>query len=147
MWKSTHSQFINDLSAQQIWNILTAVNLWSEWQADIEYAKLENEFSAGNQIRFKPRGASEVKIRILEVNTSTDRMSFLDVTNFPLTKMYDLHEIIIYPDKIEIKNTIWISGILAPLWRKLVINNIASGIASQTENMIKYARTKFLESK
>jgi hypothetical protein len=147
MWKSTHSQFINDLSAQQIWNVLSAVNRWSEWQADIEYAKLEDEFKAGSQIRFKPRGAPEVTIKILEVNTSTHRMSFLDVTNFPLTKMYDLHEIIIHLDKIEIKNTIWTSGILAPLWRKLVIGNIASGIASQTDNMVKYARTKFLESK
>ncbi|HRG64101.1 MAG TPA: hypothetical protein PLP75_13910 [Burkholderiales bacterium] len=147
MWKSTHSQCINDLSAQQIWDVLSAVNSWSEWQADIEYAKLEYEFKAGNQIRFKPRGVPEVKIKILETKIETERMVFLDSTSFPLTKMYDLHEIIIHPNKIEIKNTIWTSGILSPLWRKLLINNIASGIASQTDNMIKYARTKFLESK
>ena len=137
MWTKSYSKTINDLKASQVWKVWADVNQWHKWQDDIEYAKLDGEFKTGNIFQFKPKGGPKINIELTKVEPNS---VFIDVTRFPLAKMYDSHELINHGDKLEIKTTISVSGPLSFLWRKLVAENVANGMQEQTERLIKEAR-------
>ena len=137
MWSKTYIQKVSGLNAEQLWKVWTDVNQWHTWQDDIEYAKLDGEFSAGKSFLFKPKGNSEIKIELTSVEHN---QSFVDLTRFPLAKMYDTHEIIEQDGQLEVKTTISMDGILAPLWRKLVAEEIANSLKAQTERLIERAK-------
>lgn len=137
MWTKSYSKTIKGLTARQIWSVWTDVNQWHTWQDDIEYAKLEGEFKQGNIFQFKPKGGPRINIELIKVETNC---VFIDVTKFPLAKMYDSHEIIDRGDALEIKTTISIEGPLAFIWRKLVAENVANGAERQTERLLEKAK-------
>ena len=78
-----------------------------------------------------------MKIELTEVKLNS---VFVDLTRFPLARMYDSHELIDHGNKLEIKMTIRIEGPLSFLWRKLVAENVANGMKEQTERLIEKAR-------
>ena len=65
---------------------------------------------------------------------------FIDLTRFPLAKMYDSHELIDRGDELEIKTTISVDGPLSFVWRKLVAENIVDGLKDQTQRLIDKVR-------
>lgn len=137
MWSKSYSKKVKGLKADQVWKVWTDVNQWHTWQSDIEYAKLEGEFKVGNTFLLKPKGSPRVNIEITKVEPNK---VFVDLTRFPLAKMYGSHEFIIHGDELEIRTTMSIDGLLSFLWRKLVAENVASGMKIQTENLIEKAR-------
>ena len=137
MWSKSYSKTVEGLSANLIWNVWTDVNQWHTWQDDIEYAQLDGEFIKGNVFRFKPKGGPNIKIELAEVKPNS---VFVDLTRFPLARMYDSHELIEHGDKLEIKTTLRIECPLSFLWRKLVAENVVNGMKEQTERLIEKAR-------
>jgi hypothetical protein len=137
MWTKSYSKTVKDLKAVQVWNVWTDVNQWHTWQNDIDYAQLDGEFKTGNVLRFKPKGGPRINIELTAVESN---VSFVDLTRFPLAKMYDSHELITRGGELEIKTTISISGPLSYLWRKLVAEKVADGMQDQMENLIEKVR-------
>ena len=137
MWSKTYSQKVTGLKADHVWKVWTDVNQWHTWQDDIEYAKLEGEFKVGKRFLFKPKGGPKINIELTSVEP---KRIFIDLTRFPLAKMYDSHEIINHGDELEIKTTISIEGMLSFIWRKLVAENVANGMKEQTEKLIARAK-------
>ena len=137
MWTKSYSRSVENLNATQVWAVWTDVNQWHTWQDDIEYAKLNGEFEKGNVIHFKPKGGPNIKLELTEVKPDS---VFIDLTRFPLAKMFDSHELIDHGDNLEIKSTIRIEGPLSFLWRKLVAENVANGLKEQTERLIEKVR-------
>jgi hypothetical protein len=136
MWSRSYSKTVEGVNASQVWKVWTDVNQWHTWQDDIEHAKLTGEFVIGNVIRFKPKGGPNINIEITEVKPNS---AFVDVTRFPLARMYDAHELIDRGHALEIKTTIRIEGLLSFLWRKLVAENVAKGMPEQTDKLIERA--------
>lgn len=130
MWTKSYSKTVENLNATQVWTVWTDVNQWHTWQDDIEYAKLNGEFKNGSVIHFKPKGGPNIKLELTKVKPDS---VFVDLTRFPLARMYDFHELIDHGNKLEIKSTIQIEGPLSFLWRKLVAENVAYGLKEQTE--------------
>lgn len=137
MWSKRHSMSFEGVRPEQVWKVWSDVNGWSKWQADIEYARLEGAFEAGQVFKFRPKGGPELDIELTEV---TPLSSYADLTRFPLAKMHDAHEIVDHGDRIEIRNTLTVSGPLGFLWRKLVAEGVAASIEGQTRSMIERAR-------
>lgn len=137
MWTMGYKKTVKGLSTAQVWKVWSDVNQWHTWQDDIEYAKLDGEFTKGNVFRFKPKGGPEIKIELTEVKPDA---LFVDLTRFPLARMYDLHELLDHGDELEIQSTIRIEGPLSFLWRKLVAENVANGLEVQTDKLIERAR-------
>lgn len=137
MWSKSYSKTVEGLNASQVWKVWSDINQWHTWQDDIEYAQLDGEFKTGNVFRFKPKGGPNIKIELTEVKPGS---VFIDLTRFPLAKMYDKHELIDQGDGLEIKSTIRIEGPLSYLWRKLVAENVAGGMEEQTDRLIERAR-------
>ena len=133
MWTKSYSKTVENLKAAEVWTVWADVNQWHTWQDDIEFAKLNGEFRKGGLIHFKPKGGPNFKLELTEVKPNS---VFVDLTRFPLARMFDSHEIIDHGEKLEIKSTIRIEGPLSFLWRKLVAENVAKGLEEQTDRLI-----------
>lgn len=137
MWCKTHSMSFAGVRPAQVWKVWSDVNQWHAWQPDIEYARLEGEFAAGKLFKFRPKGGPELRLELTEVKPLA---GYADLTRFPGAKMLDAHEIVDHGDRIEIRNTLTVTGPLAFLWRKLVAEGVAASIEGQTRSMIERAR-------
>lgn len=136
MWSKSHSVTTKSATKEQMWNLFADVNNWHTWDTGIEYAKLEGKFEKGNHFLLRPKGGPNVKVELLEV---LENKRFLDVTNFPLAKMYDEHLFEETPDGLKIINTITVKGLLGFLWVKLVAKKIVDNLPIDVQEQIKAA--------
>ena len=137
MFTRTHSTTVSDLNAEQLWKVWSDVNQWHRWQDDIEFARLDGPFRPGATFKFKPKGGPTIDIELTRVEPNA---AFTDLTRFPLARMLDSHELIERDGALEVRTTITLSGPLAFLWRKLVVDKIVSDLPGQTERLLRYAR-------
>jgi hypothetical protein len=137
MWTKSHSIVTKEATKEQIWKLFTDVNNWHTWDDGIEFAKLEGKFEKGNFFILRPKGGPNVKVELLE---TVENKMFLDVTKFPLAKMYDEHTFEETSEGLKITNTITVTGILGFLWRKLVAQNIVDNLPKDMEQQIKSAK-------
>ena len=137
MWTKTYSTTVKNMKPGKIWQVWADVNQWHTWQNDIEYAKLTGKFETGTTFEFKPKGGPKIDIQLTRVEPDA---VFVDVTRFPLAKMYDAHELIPHGEDLEIRTTVSIRGPLSFVWKRLVAENVANGMQDQTERLIERAR-------
>lgn len=135
--KKSYSTVVPNLEIKKIWQVWADVNNWHLWQDDIDYSKLEGEFVTGNTFKFKPKGVSEMTLKLEEVVPYT---KFVYLTKFPLAKMYGIHKLNQLPQGLKIKTTIKVCGILAPFWWLLVAKNIVKDETKQTQSLINQAK-------
>lgn len=136
MWSRTHSTVVKGARAEQLWRVWTDVDRWHTWQPDLEYAHLDGAFAAGSSFTLRPKGGPTVTIEIIRAEPAR---RFTDLTRFPGARMYGDHEFIPRGDALEIRTTMRIEGPLAFVWRKIVAEGVASGMAGQTEKLIETA--------
>jgi hypothetical protein len=136
MWSRSHSRIVKGLKPEQVWRVWTDVNQWHTWQPDIEHARLDGAFTVGSTFQLKPRGGPAVKIEIIDARPNRQ---FTDLTRFPGARMYGSHEFVVRDDALEIRTTMSIEGPLAFVWRKIVAEDVANGMAEQTEKLIETA--------
>ena len=137
MWSKTYSKRVRGIPADKLWKVWIDVNQWHTWQPDISHAKLEGEFEVGNRFHLKPGAGPQVSIEIIEVEPGR---KFTDLTSFPGARMYGCHEFISHDEELEVRTTMSIEGFLSFLWKKLVAEPVANGMAEQTEALIEKAR-------
>ena len=136
MWTKSHTLVTKDVTREQMWRLFANVNDWHTWDKGIEFAKLEGKFEKGNSFLLRPKGGPNVKVTLLE---TVKNKSFLDVTSFPMAKMYDEH---IFEDTVEglkITNTITVKGLLGFLWVKIVAKKITDALPADMQEQIKAA--------
>lgn len=136
MWIKTYSTITKNVTNEQMWRLFADVNNWHKWDHEIEYAKLEGNFKEGNYFILKPKGSPKVKIALVEV---IENKKFVDLTIFPLAKMYGEHVFEQTTEGLKITTTMKVTGLLSFLWIKLVAQNIVNGLPTETQNQIKYA--------
>lgn len=136
MWSKSHSVVTKAVTKEQMWNLFVDVNNWHTWDIGIEYAKLVGNFEKGNHFLLRPKGGPNVKVELLEV---VENKRFLDVTNFPLAKMYDEHLFEETSDGLKITNIITVKGLLGFLWVKLVAKKIVDALPIDVQEQIKAA--------
>jgi hypothetical protein len=136
MWTKSHSILTKDVTKEQMWKLFADVNNWHTWDEGIEFAELKGKFEKGNHFYLKPKGGPKVKVELLE---TVANQSFLDVTKFPLAKMYDNHTFEETPNGLKITNTISVKGILSFVWIKLVAQNIVNALPGDMIRQIETA--------
>ena len=137
MWTNSYSTTVKGIDVDRLWSIWSDVDAWHTWQPELDYAKLEGAFAAGSTFRLKPKGGPRVRIELLTVEPNR---RFVDLTRFPLARMYGDHQFIRRGDEIEIRTTVRVEGALGFLWRKLVAEGVARGMEEQTRSLIARAR-------
>jgi len=136
MWTKSHTVVTKEVTKEQMWKLFANVNDWHTWDQGIEFAKLEGKFEKGNSFILRPKGGPNVKVTLLE--TVKDK-SFLDVTSFPLAKMYDEHIFEEMVEGLKITNTITVKGLLGFLWIKIIAQKIADALPADMQEQIKAA--------
>ena len=136
MWTKSHSIVTKEATKEQMWKLFTDINNWHTWNNEIEFAKLEGKFEAGNHYLIQPKNGRIVKVKLLEV---IENKHCLEFGEFPLAKMYYDHIIEETPDGLKITSTITMTGLLCLLWVQLVVKKIAATMASHVEEQIKVA--------
>lgn len=137
MWTKSYSIVTKEVTQEQMWKLFADVNNWHTWDQGIEFAKLEGKFEKGNFFTLRPKGGPNVKVELLE---TIENQMFLDVTKFPLAKMYDKHTFEETPQGLKITNTIIVKGVLYFLWRKLVAQNIVDNLPHDVQQQIMAAK-------
>jgi len=138
MWIKSYSVITKDVTKEQMWKLFADVNNWNTWDKEIDYAKMEGAFKKGNSFVLKPKGGPKVKIELIE---TIENQKFVDLTKFPLAKMFGEHTLEETKNGLKITTTMKVKGLLGFVWRKLVAQNIVNGLPEETENQIKFART------
>ena len=138
MWTKSYSTTVKGIDVDRLWQVWTNVDAWHTWQSDLAYAKLEGQFATGSTFLLKPKGGPRVRIALTTVEP---QQRFVDLTRFPLAKMYGDHQFIVRGDEVEIRTTVSVDGALGFLWRKLVGEGVAASLPAQTEGLIARART------
>lgn len=133
MWTRSHTIVTRQATAQQMWQLMTDVNNWHKWDKELEFAKLEGKFEKGNYFTLRPKGGPNVKVVLLE---TVENKRFLDVTSFPLAKMYDDHVFEETKDGLKITYTVSVKGILSFLWIKLVAGKIAANMTADMATQV-----------
>ena len=137
MWTKSHSIVTKEATKEQMWKLFADVNNWHTWDKGVDYAKMEGRFEKGNFFELKPKGGPKVKIELIE---TVENRKFVDLTKFPLAKMYGEHTFEETPAGLKITTTMKVKGILSFLWIKLVAKNIADGLQTEMPEQIKFAR-------
>jgi hypothetical protein len=136
MWVKSHTIVTKEATKEQMWKLFADVNNWHNWDAGIDYAKMEGRFEKGNFFLLKPKGAPEVKIQLVE---TIENKKFVDQTNFPLAKMRGTHIFEDTADGLKITTTMSVEGPLGFLWRKIVAQGIVDGLPTEMAAQAKYA--------
>lgn len=137
MWTRSYSVTTKEVTKEQMWKLFADVNNWHTWDDGIDYAAITGPFEAGNHFFLQPKGGPKVKVSLLK---TVENKGFLDVTHFPLAKMYDDHAFEETADGLKITNTITVKGLLSFVWVKLVAQNIVNALPKDIDKQIQVAK-------
>ncbi|MBA3649191.1 MAG: SRPBCC family protein [Chitinophagales bacterium] len=136
MWTKTHFLVTKEATKEQMWKLFSDVNNWHRWDSGIEYAKMDGKFEKGNHFLLKLKGGPKVNIELVE---TIENRKFVDLTKFPLAKMYGEHTFENTPAGLKITTTMKVKGILSFLWVKLVASGIANALPEEMQQQVKFA--------
>ena len=136
MWTKTYSIVTKEVTKEQMWELFADVNNWHTWDDGIEFARMEGAFEQGNFFTLRPKGGPDVKVELLETEVNK---RFLDVTRFPLAKMYDEHLFEETAGGLRMTNTLTVTGLLGFFWVKIVAQKIADALPADMLQQIKAA--------
>ena len=136
MWTQSHTLVTKEATKEQLWKLFANVNQWHTWDEGIEYAKMEGAFKKGNHFLLKPKGGPKVKIQLIE---TIENRKFVDMTRFPLAKMYGEHTFEDIADGLKITTTMKVEGPLGFFWRKIVAQGIVDALSKEMVNQVNVA--------
>lgn len=139
MWIKSFSKEYRNVKKEMIWRAWIDVNNWPKWDTELKYCDLKDEFSEGSQFILKPKRGPKVRLWLSEV---VPNVKFTDYCKFFGAMMYDEHVLEETPEGVKITNTITVKGPFTFLWTKLVAKDVAKAIPNQTDNLVKYVRSK-----
>ncbi|MEP6619307.1 MAG: SRPBCC family protein [bacterium] len=138
-WEREYTVVVPDVTRAEIWNAWRDVNGWHRWDTDIEYARMDGPFEAGQQFTLKPKGGPRVQITFERVEPM---VAYTDFTRFPLARMWGIHEMHETERGLELRCCIRVTGPLSFLWRKLVAEGVVNGLEQQTRQLIAYVHER-----
>lgn len=142
MFKWTYSEtVITEATPEQIWAMWQNVSSWPCWDVELKWVKLNGDFIEGTTGKMKAINGPEVDFTLCKVEINR---AFSDVAKLPLTTLVFNHEYLIPLKKGEsarICHTITMTGWLAPVFGRLIGNNLKKHLRSAMEELSKQALT------
>ncbi len=127
-------------SAEKIFAVYAAVAQWPEWDLEVDSASLNGPFSLGSTGKIKPKGAPESEIELIEL---TENKSFTIECKLPLCKMHFVHELAPQGNgATKVVNGLAFSGLLAPVFGRLIGKGIAKSMPSTLGGLKKFVEAK-----
>ena len=89
MWSAEHS-IETSASPEAVWRLWANVPRWPEWNADLDKAVLDGEFTAGSTIRMTSRDGEVVALQIAE---AAEPELFVDEADFGTIVVRTTHRV------------------------------------------------------
>ena len=138
-WQSEYVAVVQDVSREEIWSAWADVDNWNKWDLDLEFTKLEGDFARGSWFTLRPKGGPTVRIQFAEV-VPLER--YTDLTRFPGARMWGIHDVRDTDQGVELRICVRVEGPLGFIWRKIVGDGVARGMAIQTQALVRYAHAQ-----
>jgi len=132
----TH-QMKTDVPAERLFDAITAINRWPEWDPDLDATTLDGPAEAGRRFTLKPKGGPLVQMMIEESQRPT---GLIDLAFLPLARMRTRHCFRPVAGGTVVDIRIEIFGLLGFLWDRLIVRKQAAGLAAQTAAFVAFAR-------
>jgi uncharacterized protein YndB with AHSA1/START domain len=89
MW--THQETVETSAPPEaVWRLWSDVSAWSDWDEDIDWARLDGEFETGARGKLKPRGVPASAFQLASV---VPGKSYTVESRLPLAKLVFHHEL------------------------------------------------------
>lgn len=125
-------------SPEKIFSLYKDVPKWSTWDPEIKESSLKGDFKLGGKGILKPRSGPKNSFIVTEVS---ENKSFTVKVKLPLCDIDFEHEIILTSTCTEVIHRIVFTGLLAPVFGRLVGKKIAKE-QIRTMQALKGAATK-----
>jgi hypothetical protein len=120
-------------TAVEIWQKYEDVSNWKSWDPAVESSELFGEFKEGTKGVLKPAGGPKTEFILTDI---TKYIYFADRSNLPLAYIDFEHSISDNGEIREVTHTIKLGGLLAPIFKLILGNNLASGLDEAVTNLI-----------
>ena len=117
-WETT-SRYEADVPPAAVWEKAYAnAEAWSEWNAEIKRASLDGRLALGAKAKIVFHTGLRLRLHVVEYE---EGRLFTDESRLPGARMGHRH--LVEPTESggsRLTNTIYIEGVLAPLWRRIM---------------------------
>lgn len=121
--------------AEKVFAIYQNVADWPSWDSDVLSSQLNGAFEVGTKGELKPKDGPKAKIQLTEV---TPNKSFTVECGLPLCKMHFVHELSPSGQGTEVTNKILFTGLLAPVFGRLIGKDLKKTIPKSLEGLKKH---------
>ena len=136
MW-TTEANAMTAASPETIWQIWSDVANWKVWDTQVESSMLNGAFTVGSRGTLKPKGGPKSAFTLIDVQPGK---TFSDRTQLPLATLDFIHEVVPTPTGTQITHRIRLSGPLAPLFARLMGNNLRQGTQDAVQKLASMAQ-------
>lgn len=138
MWHKEYS-VLTCATKEQVWQVWQDVANWHQWDHEVEWASLDGDFMAGSQGYLKPKGGPKTKFTL---SNCEPLRSFSDRSSLPLAKMDFIHTMEDTLEGVKVTHRIVISGLLGPLFAKVIGEKMSQGLPAAMQNLVALAEKR-----
>jgi len=125
--------------ADVVYSVYQNIAGWPDWDSDVLSSELNGPFETGSKGKLKPKQGPETKFQLIEV---TKNQSFTVECKLPLCKMHFVHELIPTDQNTEVTNKIIFSGLLSPLFSRLIGKEIKDTVPASLRGLKEHIENK-----
>jgi hypothetical protein len=116
-WETT-STLEAEVPATAVWERAYAdAEAWPRWNAELKRARLDGPLALGTKAKIVFRTGLRLRFEVVEFEAGR---LFTDESRLPGARMGHRHLVETTPDGTRLTNTIYIEGLLTPLWRRIL---------------------------
>ncbi len=131
MWMTEHTEETN-ASPVQLWARYAEPARWPEWDHEAEQVTVRGPMAVGTRGRLKPVGGPAVPFVFTSV---TPNVEFTDVSRLPMGRLTFAHSIAATATGSRFTHRVTITGLLAPLYRRVIDRGIAAGLPGAMQTL------------
>lgn len=123
---------------EMLYKLSTDVSHWSEWNSDIEWARLDTTFCLGATGIVKPKDSKPISFRIAHVEKN--RRFSVVIKKFLTTIVYRCEIVPVQENKVQITEGVVVGGLLAPLYKRVWGKNLQQQLPLALQALVKLAK-------
>lgn len=138
MWTAEHS-VISAATPEQIYQCLVDHDTWTQWDAGLEWVRLDAAVAVGTTGVLRPDGGPDVKFYI---NALESNRRYCNISSLPLTKLLFDHIVEPHENGSKLTHRVEITGLLTPLFSRKVGREIHRDMPKTMAALAEFAQQR-----
>ena len=146
MWEYEHS-IEGKVGREAVWGLYSDVATWPEWDAGIEWIKLDGDFSAGASGKIKPKGQDQLPFRLTKIDVDGGFSDEAEIPGAGITIGFTHTLESVGEGRTRITHHVTISGPAADYLGPAIGPEMAEGIPDTMYALMRMAQLREIEAK